>query len=212
MHLVIISLNDIFLKRLCRNNWKHANIFIIPNIYRPQTKFGARCAIPSVQVGVCVAGGGHAWQGGAWWGVGMRGGGVTWGEGAWQEWRPRSGRYASYWKAFLCYIICVLCVVLIKKWKKRGKLFTRKHAYRLLCLTIATRCHHWGTLYSEVFKWTSVTGIQSWLPEVTSGGEGPCTVRSHVWRGNLNSEFASWVMVTWWPSPPTHRHTRLAAG
>ena len=149
--------------------------------------------------GACMAG--CCMVGGVCVGEGLHGGGCMAGETA----TKRAVRILLE-SILVLHNLCTMCRF-NKKWKKRGKLFTRKQAYRLLCLTIATRCHHWGTLYSEVFKWTSVTGIRSWLPEVTSGGEGPCTVRSHVWRGNLNSEVASWVMVTWWPSPPRHTDT-----
>ena len=56
--------------------------------------------------GACVHGGGHAWQGGhVWWDVCMAGEGVMHGRGGlhgrYYEIRSMSGRYASYWNAFL---------------------------------------------------------------------------------------------------------------
>ena len=58
--------------------------------------------------GVCMAGGGmrgggHAWQGGVhvWWGACMAGGIHGGGGVRYYEIRSMSGRYASYWNAFL---------------------------------------------------------------------------------------------------------------
>ena len=47
--------------------------------------------------GACIAGG-HAWQEGHAWQGGVHGGGVC---GRYYEIRSMSGRYASYWNAFL---------------------------------------------------------------------------------------------------------------
>ena len=153
MHLVIISLNDIFLKRLCRNNWKHANIriYLYFQIFTSRKRnLGQGVPFLLSRWGVCVAGGGHAWQGGAWWGGACVGEGLHGGCMAGETATKRAVRILLE-SILVLHNLCTMCRF-NKKWKKRGKLFTRKHAYRLLCLIIATRCHHWGTLYSEVFK------------------------------------------------------------
>ena len=196
MHLVIISLNDIF--------WSDyvgiigSTLIYIYLYFQIFTKLNLGQGVPFLlsRWGVCVAGGGMYGRvvhggGGHALGEGLHGGGCMAGETA----TKRAVRILLE-SILVLHNLCTMCRF-NKKWKKRGKLFTRKHAYRLLCLTIATRCHHWGTLYSEVFKWTSVTGIRSWLPEVTSGGEGPCTVRSHVCRRRGRGSLYNEVPCIW---------------
>ena len=85
--------------------------------YRPQTKFakvmflqvsvcpqGGVCVACGRGEGACVVGGfvwwGHAWQGGRVWQGGMRGGGRAC-HSRYYGIRSMSGRYASYWNAFL---------------------------------------------------------------------------------------------------------------
>ena len=67
--------------------------------YRPQTKFAK---VMFLQVSVCPRGGGvrgwgHAWQGGGMHGRGWQGGQILRDTVI----RSMSGRYASYWNAFL---------------------------------------------------------------------------------------------------------------
>ena len=93
-----------------------------------------------------------------------------------------------------------------------------------ICDSVATRCQYWW----GVLKWTSLNMFQSWPPDITGRGAGPggqhqCPmfrgglgpgdpylVRSHV-PGDpcMVRSNASWVMVTWGPTSPLDRHTRL---
>ena len=92
-----------------------------PTFLLPATKLGQGNIFRSVCQGFCPQGGhawwGHAWQGGMRdrWGARMvgacmavghawQGACVCWGEGGMHGIRSMSGRYASYWNAFLYYV------------------------------------------------------------------------------------------------------------